>query len=54
MTGEVEVNIYDVAGRCVKKTLVNDLNGATINIEDLCKGVYLININGVVEKLIIE
>ena len=54
MEGEAEVNIFDMTGRCVKKTLVNDLNDAAINIEDLSKGVYLININGVVEKLIVE
>lgn len=54
ITGGAEVNIFDMSGHCVKKTFVNDLNDATINIEDLSKGVYLININDVVEKLIIE
>lgn len=48
-----EANIYDMTGRCVKNTIINDAN-TTINIEDLNQGVYFININGKVEKLIVE
>jgi len=48
-----EVNIFDMTGRCIKSTIINDAN-TTINIEDLNQGVYFININGKVEKLIVE
>ena len=50
---DTEVNIYDMTGRCVKNVIINDSN-ATINVEDLNQGVYFININGKVEKLVIE
>ena len=48
-----DVNIYDMTGRCVKNVVISN-NNATINVEDLNKGVYFININGKVEKLVIE
>ena len=51
---EAEVNIYDMTGRCVKNVIVSDMSNATINIEDLNQGVYFININGKVEKLVVE
>ena len=53
ITDATNVNIYDMTGRCVKNVIINDSN-ATINVEDLNKGVYFININGKVEKLVIE
>lgn len=53
ITAATEVNVYDMTGRLVKKVVINDSN-ATINVEDLNKGIYFININGKVEKLVIE
>ena len=53
ITDATNVNIYDMTGRCVKNVIINNSN-ATINVEDLNKGVYFININGKVEKLVIE
>lgn len=50
---EAEVNIYDMTGRCVKSVVVSGMN-VTINVEDLNQGVYFMNINGAVEKLVIE
>lgn len=50
---DTEVNIFDMTGRCVKNTVISSTN-ATINVEDLNKGVYFININGKVEKLVVE
>jgi hypothetical protein len=43
-----------MAGRCVKNIKVEDISNATINIEDLDKGVYFVDVNGKVEKLVIE
>lgn len=48
------ISICDISGRCVKRVSVNDISNATINIEDLNKGLYLININGKVERLVVE
>ena len=53
ITDATNVNIFDMTGRCVKNTVISSTN-ATINVEDLNKGVYFININGKVEKLVIE
>ena len=44
--------IFDMTGRCVKE--VNVVDNTTVNIEDLNKGVYIININNKVEKLVVE
>lgn len=52
--GEADVKIYDMTGRCVKEVRVNDMSKATINVSNIEKGLYLININGNVEKLIIN
>lgn len=52
--GEAEVNIYDMTGRCVKNTRINDMSNATINISDVEEGIYFVNINGKVMKLIVE
>jgi hypothetical protein len=41
-----------MTGRCVKE--VNATDNTTINIEDLNKGVYFVNVNGKVEKLVVE
>lgn len=54
LNGEADVRIYDMSGRCVKETRIFNINNATINISDLDKGVYLVNVNGKVEKLVIE
>ena len=54
MNGEADVNIYDMTGRKVKSLRVDDINNATINISDMEKGVYLININGKVETLVVS
>ena len=53
MTGEGEVVIYDMTGRCVKSVRVADISNATIDISDIEKGMYLININGKKEKVVI-
>ena len=44
--------IFDMTGRCVKE--INVVDNTTVNIEDLNKGVYIININNKVEKLVVE
>ena len=54
ISGEAEVNIFDMTGRCVKNTRINDMSNATINISDVEEGVYFININGNVMKLVIK
>lgn len=53
ITEVTEANIYDMTGRCVKNVVISS-NNTTINVEDLNKGIYFININGKVEKLVIE
>lgn len=54
MKGAANVKIYDMTGRCVKDVIVNDINNATINTSEIDKGVYFIDVNGRVEKLVIE
>ena len=53
-SGSCDINIFDMTGRCVKSVYVEDVSDAIINIEDLDKGVYFIELAGKVEKLIIE
>ena len=50
---KADVKIYDMTGRCVKDVRICDDN-TRINISDIEKGLYLININGNIEKLIIN
>ena len=50
--GEADVNIYDMTGRCVKNVRVSDASKAAIDISDMEKGVYLININGKIERFV--
>ena len=50
--GETNVKIFDMTGRCVKD--VNATEDATIDIKDLNTGVYFVNVNGKVEKLIVK
>ena len=50
--GSGEIRIFDMTGRCVKE--VSAVDNATINVEDLNKGIYFVNVNGKVEKLVIE
>ena len=52
INGEAEINIYDMTGRCVKNVHVTDANNAVINVSDIEKGIYLINISGKIEKFI--
>ena len=52
MNGEADVNIYDMTGRRVKDIRVSDASKATIDISDIEKGVYLININGKIERFV--
>lgn len=52
--GDADVKIYDMTGRCVKEVHVSNINNATINISDIEKGIYFINVNGKVEKLVVE
>ena len=54
MNGEANVSIYDMTGRCVKEIRVADISDATINVSDINKGVYFINVDGNVKKLIIK
>ena len=54
ITEKTEVKIIDIAGRCVKRVEIEDLSDATINIDDLDKGIYFMMINDKIEKLIIE
>ena len=54
MNGEANVSIYDMTGRCVKEVRVADISNATINVSDINKGVYFINVDGNVEKIIIK
>ena len=53
MTGKGEVGIYDMTGRLVKNVSVSDLSNATIDLSDIEKGIYLININGKKEKVVV-
>ena len=50
--GDANVKIFDMTGRCVKD--VNVAENATIDIKDLNTGVYFVNVNGKVEKLIVK
>ena len=45
--------IFDITSRCVMEVEINDLN-TTINVETLNKGVYFININNSVKKLVVK
>ncbi len=54
INGEAEVNIFDMTGRCVKNVVINNMSNATINISDIEEGIYFVNINGKVMKLIVE
>ena len=54
MNGETEINICDMTGSCVKNVHCSDIRNATINISDIEKGIYLININGKIRKLIVR
>ena len=45
--------IFDMTSRCVMEVEINDLN-TTINVETLNKGVYFININDSVKKLVVK
>ena len=50
--GDANVKIFDMTGRCVKD--VNVAENATIDIKDLNTGVYFVNVNGKVEKLVVK
>ena len=54
INGEAEINIFDMTGRCVKNIRVANINDATIDVSDINKGVYFINVAGNIEKLIIK
>lgn len=49
-----EIKIFDMTGRCVKNITSADLRNVTVNIEDLRKGIYVIDIKGNTRKLIVE
>ena len=57
LNGEAQVSIFDMTGRCVKQTVV-EMSNASINIEDLNKGVYFISVkqdsNYNIQKLVVE
>lgn len=42
--GEVSLRIYDLQGRLVKETMLNNFD-TQINVEDLAKGVYIISVD---------
>jgi len=42
--GEVSLRIYDLQGRLVKQTMLNNLD-TEINVDDLAKGVYIISVD---------
>jgi hypothetical protein len=50
--GDANVKIFDMTGRCVKD--INVTEDATIDIKDLNTGVYFVNVNGKVEKLVVK
>lgn len=50
--GDANVKIFDMIGRCVKD--INVTENATIDIKDLNTGVYFVNVNGKVEKLVVK
>ena len=47
------VKIFDMTSRCVKEIHIEGVN-TTVNIEDLNQGVYFININNSVKKLVVK
>ena len=47
------VKIFDMTSRCVMEVQIEGVN-TTINIENLNKGVYFININNSVKKLVVK
>ena len=57
LSGEAQVSIYDMTGRCVKQTVV-EMSNASINIENLNKGVYFVAVqqdrNYNIQKLVVE
>ena len=57
LSGEAQVSIFDMTGRCVKQTVV-EMSNASINIEGLNKGVYFISVkqdsNYNIQKLVVE
>lgn len=52
--GNTEIQIIDMTGRCVKKIGVSDAKDVNIDVSDLQRGMYIVNINGKVEKLVVE
>ena len=52
LNGDAQVKFFDMTGRCVKE--VNVSGNTTVNIEDLNKGIYFVNVNGKVQKLVVE
>ena len=50
---EGTAKIYDMTSRCVKEVKIEGVN-TTVNIEDLNQGVYFININNSVKKLVVK
>ena len=53
MTGEGVVVIYDMTGCCVKSMCVSDMSNATINLSDVEDGMYLIDVNGKKQKVVV-
>ena len=58
LNGEAQVNIFDMTGRSVKEVSVENMSKASINVEDLNKGVYFITVQQdksySIQKLVIE
>ena len=52
-SGKADVCIYDMTGRLVKNISVSDISNATINVSDIEKGIYLIDVNGKKEKVVV-
>ena len=52
VNGNANVKIFDMTGRCVKD--VNIVDDAVVDIKDLNTGIYFVNVNGKVEKLVVK
>ena len=52
VNGNANVKIFDMTGRCVKD--VDIVDNAVVDIKDLNTGIYFVNVNGKVEKLVVK
>ena len=48
MNQDVNINIYDISGKSAQKQLIKAIEGSNLvllNVEDLSKGLYFVNIS---------